>query len=706
MATDSLVRDDAGGDPGPGRSFSNWVRLIPRGTYRNLQSVIVYLLTLVFTLATVFTALMKYYSFNDTFEDLGINNETQWLLSHGGVGYYFSSGFANIYPFQWQKPFTFVVLTIYAAAPFPPTLIVLQSLAIGLAAIPVYYLAKRVLGPGWVPVVLAGAYLVYFPLASASLFDFEYENFAPILYLTMALAWEAGHRRTACVVGLVCAAINPLILILVLFYFVYTAFREIEWRQRLGAILRDAYQRSTDDAWRVGTVLVLLALLLAYEALGSLYTAGVGSSVPGMGFGAILTYDINGKLTFLLFLFGALAFLPLYYRWFLWLTAPYLAWVIYSTDSSHWGTFGLMYPMMAVGPAFLCLIFALRDANDAGSDPARDYARESIRGDTAPVAPSPWQESPESAPPSPVPTVVGYDVLRRRRPTWKVSGRTRSVGVLVLVSVVFAAVYLPWSPLNQYVQGGYFSGNHEYAVITDITPADQFLWKVIGLIPADGAVLTQNGIPQVSGREHVQTDTLYNPAIPYDYILADTYATTFSSIDTIIPFIQAALSSNSSGILAEGYGAILTEKGYSGPPALYVPLATNYTATTLTGYGGTQVVGTSFVSDAAAFSMWYGPYSTLYPGNYSAMYVLASNTTSNASAPVITLDVVSDGGSTVYRSETLNESEFARPNAPTAFVLDFHIDQMVTGVQFRGMFPTGAAQVTMFGVTVQQLSYL
>jgi hypothetical protein len=232
----------------------------------------------------------------------------------------------------------------------------------------------------------------------------------------------------------------------------------------------------------------------------------------------------------------------------------------------------------------------------------------------------------------------------------------------------------------------------------------QFLWKTIGLIPANGSVLTQNGIPQISGREHVQIDTLYNPGIPYNFILADSQVTTFSDIATITPFLNSALTNESFGALSEGYGAILLQRGYSGP-ALFVPLDTNFTATTLTPYGGTSIVGSTFTRSTAGFSMWYGPYDTLYPGNYTATYVLSTNTTAVGSQALLTLDIVSNGGSTLYNSLTLNESAFAEANRPTTFTVGFQLSQVVTGMQFRGMNATGSANLTMYGVTIEQQSY-
>jgi uncharacterized membrane protein len=649
--------------------------------WAHAPTLLVFAATFGYSVAMLDTAWLKYLTFNDTFEDLGIGNQILWLLSHGGVSNYYHSGFAQIYPMQWQKPIIFVVLPFYAAAPSAATLIAMQTIVLGLPAIPLYYLGRTLLKSRWLPAIIALAYLVYFPVASANLFDFQFENFAPLFYLLMVLAWERGRYTWSCVAGAFCAAVNPLTLLLVGTFLVYTLLRHGPSMRSPGRYLREIGRRLLDNTPRLVLLWALPMVLLAYDLVGSLYTVGVGAGAPGAGPLALFGFAINDKIMLFLFLFGAVAFIPLYEPWFLWLLAPYLLWVFYSQDPAHWATFGLMYPVLAAGPIFYATLLS--------------FGRLSDRAPTEAATPS------VEAPPAGVPASVLPPLL----PRWHLSARNERAVPFVVLTVAFAAIYLPWSPLNTYVQGGYFSGNHDLSGITTITPSDRFLWRVIDLIPPGGSVLSQNGIPQISGREYAQIDTLYTTSIPYDYILADTNITVFSQFSTIAPFLESAISNHTFGVVAEGYGAILMERGYTGTAKLFSPYAAELNSGTLSAYPGTSVNGTELVRSAGGFSMWFGPYLTLFPGNYSAEFQLSVNNTSHPSLPVVTIEASANQGSQILASASLTEGSFTSAGAVGLFSLRFSLSNMESGIELRGMAPGGDCTIALEGIDLAQASY-
>jgi uncharacterized membrane protein len=643
-------------------------------------TILVFSATFAYIVAMEYTSLMKYYTFNATFDDLGVANQVLWLLSHGGVSNYYRSGFAQFFPMQWQKPITFVILPFYALDPHPQTLLVIQSIVLGLPAIPLYYLGKKMLGNTWLAAIVSIAYLTFFPLASANLFDFEFENFAPLFYVLMCLAWETGHRRWTSIAAVFLALVDPLTLALSFFFLVYTLVRDTSPYGSITSTALRMREKLLEDKWRICVLFLLPVLVLIYIAVGSLYSAGVGGGSVATSPVAVIAYAINDKLILFLFLFGALAFIPLMEHWSIWLIAPYAGWVVYSTSSSHWQIFGLMYPILATGPIFYSTLLAFRRI---ATEDETNLASFNITSHK--------------------------DRNNTRRPTSSSQRRSlrleQSAASLVLVMIVFTAVYLPWSPLNQAVNGGYFSGNHDYSGITTFTESDRFLWQTIGLIPANGSVLTQNGIPQVSGREHVQIDIGYIPTEPYDYLLMDTNVTFFSPVATIEPFVSAALENRSFGVLSEGYGALLLQRGYSGSPRLYVPFSTGLDSTELSAYAGTTVEGTSLVRNSSGYSMWYGPYLTLFPGHYTAVYELEINSTVPSNESVLTIDASSNAGSTIYASQTLTGSDFPRPFSLQYFTLNFQLTDISTSIELRGMSPTGVATITLRGIALTQTSY-
>jgi uncharacterized membrane protein len=382
-------------------------------------------------------ALLKFETFHATFGDLGLENHILWLLAHGGLPMYDQSGFSTVYAFNYQKPLVLLFLPFYALDPQIGFLLTVQSFVLGMAAVPLYFFAREKLGRPWTAAFVGVSYLFYFPVASANLFDFHYEAFLPLFFFLLMLAWAKHWRRGMYIAALLCAFINPLPLISTVLFLLYLPLEG--WRPSAlrPSAVREYVQRLFDDHLRAATLVFLIGLLILYKAIGSLPLAGVGVSAGGLSPTQLVLFDVNGKLYLFLLLFGALAFLPLFDRLTLVLLLPYAAFAFYSADSANWQPFGLAYTALAVGPLYLgvtrVLAARLRES---------DAAARAVPG---PVGPRP------------------NDSGRRYRRALDTSDPRV---VFAAVVVVFGLVYFPVSPINAYVSGGYFAGNHDLADIT------------------------------------------------------------------------------------------------------------------------------------------------------------------------------------------------------------------------------------------------
>jgi uncharacterized membrane protein len=618
---------------------------------------------------------LKYYTFNATVLDLGLANQVYWLLSHGGVSGYQHSGLAPNYPIQYEESIYFLITPFYGLAPGIPFLLALQSVALGLSAIPLYLLARRRLAANWLPVVIVGIYLTFFTLSSAVLFDYHNESLFPLLFFSAVLAYETRHKEWFYLLGILAAIIDPLTLLVVAFFTLttYVPRGGQSWDLKLTV----AASAVRESPWDLVYIAALLSLLPVYFLSGTLFPSFAGNPASASGPFSIFFFAINDKLELLLFLFGALAFLPLLEWRTSFIMLPYLGFVFYTTSSSHWALFGLQYPLLGTCPLFYGLILSI--ANLVPTD----------------LAGSAVGSSSGSTPPLPA--------VPNRARTWRhrdeLLWRSRSVKALVLVSVIFALVYFPLSPVNQYVAGGYFEGNANLPGITTVTPAVQFLWQVIHLIPSNASVLTQNNIPQLSGRASFQTPATYNAGEQYDYLLIDTTLTYFSSPSAMIPFVDSALTNATFGIVAEGWGALLLERGYAGPIQLFEPATSQYLGNQLLPYAAT-VNGTTLVGNTAAAWMWYGPYIQLFPGTYDVNFTLSSNITSPRNISAITLAVDSQGGSVVYAQQPVYLGNFTAPNEQTQFDLRITVPQVVSDAEFRGEAPSGVATITLWSITI------
>ncbi len=142
--------------------------------------------------------------------DLGVENNLMWNLIHGaplfrttphGGGPLGSHlGFHHTY-------LSFVLAPFYALAPRPETLLVLQSVLAGFAALPLYLLGRRRFG-AWSACAIAVAYLLYAPLHGANLYEFHYLPLAPFfLWFTLYFA-ESERTLPALVFALLTISVR------------------------------------------------------------------------------------------------------------------------------------------------------------------------------------------------------------------------------------------------------------------------------------------------------------------------------------------------------------------------------------------------------------------------------------------------------------------------------------------------------------------
>ncbi|MCI4354726.1 MAG: hypothetical protein L3K06_05110, partial [Thermoplasmata archaeon] len=169
-------------------------------------------------------------------------------------------------------------------------------------------------------------------------------------------------------------------------------------------------------------------------------------------------------------------------------------------------------------------------------------------------------------------------------------------------------------------------------------------------------------------------------------------------------FAQPALTNHSFGVVAEGHGALLLERGYNASPTLFDPTVQAFDARTLSALTASDVMGSRIVGAERSYSLWYGPFTTLYPGNYTAAFTLESSAAGNNSTSLLRIDVTANKGATTLASQNLFVSNFSASNTPTVFVLSFHLSNILTNVELRGMGPTGAATIALDAILLTQTS--
>lgn len=133
-------------------------------------------------------ALLRHLSFHSAGYDLGFFDQVLWNASHG---HGFRSTFIP-YGFFGEhfEPVLLLFLPFYRLAPSPLWLLGAQALALGLAAVPLHAVARRLLGPSaaWIAVA---AYLLQLGVARAVESDFHPETLAvPFVFLAFGFALQ------------------------------------------------------------------------------------------------------------------------------------------------------------------------------------------------------------------------------------------------------------------------------------------------------------------------------------------------------------------------------------------------------------------------------------------------------------------------------------------------------------------------------------
>lgn len=134
--------------------------------------------------------------------DLGVCDQSFFTAARLGLPFYNTYEAGSHFGFHWS-PIFYLVLPLYALAPSPVTLAVAQTVALALGAVPVYLLARDLIGPR-AGVAFSALYLLYFPLHGIDYHDVHETGFC-VAPLMLALWGLRTARRGALWTGAVLA---------------------------------------------------------------------------------------------------------------------------------------------------------------------------------------------------------------------------------------------------------------------------------------------------------------------------------------------------------------------------------------------------------------------------------------------------------------------------------------------------------------------
>lgn len=525
------------------------------------------------------------------------------------------------------SPILLVLLPVYAAFPSLYTLVVLQTWAIAIAALPIYLLGQRLLGSNRVAFVFALVFLLNPATQGVNWFDFHSEAFLPLTFGAALYFYEARSWRGFFLASL--AALSTIEMAAVLLALIAIAGLGSEtWSVKV--------RRENPDRPRIYVLLGTLSLsaawsVLAWAAVGALgpptgfwsgdagYWSILGASNlpsvplqvllhPDLAVSALL-YDGTLKAWYLIVLFVPLQFLTLRSPRSTLYCLPWLGVSLFSNYRSYY-LVGNQYPAFVLPFLFYGAIVGL--------------AR-------------PWRVPQKLA------RLFRWSA-QAQVPRPEASGLARTMIGLCLILLIVVSPLGPWA-IGSDTTGRFPAiGNHERAILS-----------LYSLIPADASVLTQNNLyPFVSSRidaHFVPTNILFPPGGSFNRSM-DTWIASVEFIlaDTQTNFLEAALLLSWPGVavnysvVGAADGAILLERGSHGV-ASFRPLDRVYDYRDVVSQNASLVRDPDATEGVAlqhanlsTSHFWFGPFVLLPPGDYIVTYRLEVDRPS--AGPILSLPVL------------------------------------------------------------------
>ena len=596
---------------------------------------------LAYTAAWSFISLARLYSLNASILDLGVSMQFAWDSVQRLSFMTFLHTFA-------YKGIVYLVAPVFLTGMYPAVLI-FQSAFIGFAVFPLYGISKHFLADERAALLLSASYLIYFPLAGVNWFDFHYQALFPTLFILGYYFYIKGRVYPS----LLFMALSSMV------HYPYTVFPLLFALLLLaGALLKG----------KRGDLRIALPLLTfsSFIFILNLVLNGYAASTAGTIGYALGPSPVGTDLYTIILILLPLMFLPLLsWRWLPFL-APYVALLFISYNPFFRFNQLFMYQYPALFVAFVYL--------------------GAIEG--ASVA-------------------AGHSGRRKRR--------TLVIALALFASIsAFAVVYQPYGPLNgssdvNFNLPSMFGGWNRYGE----------LQKMVSLVHPNSTLLVQNNMPEVYPTRTNLTvydayDTPYNflDTSSVDYALADLSSSSFYQYSappynaSMYNFIDDLWQTGNYGIVAEASGIILLQRGYLGEVKYFVPMDESFGPAQLNvsqqSFAGDPINVTNFKSQSGRpYILWYGPYTTLYPGLYNVTFWLY--TTNSSPSNVLQLQVTAGGGSTVLASRTIEGNELVS-NAWTPINVTFYSNGIYGQVEFRGEAALWNGSLLLKGIGLQQTS--
>ena len=655
-------------------SFANVEKWLSRKVFKfGVSTYLLGLSVLTYTVLSSYFTILRHNAFQTYAWDLGIFNQSFWTTLYNGRLFYSTvellvNPSGNFFGIHFS-PIIFTVLPFYALYPTPQLLLVLQSFVLALGALPLYKLAKHIGKHRIFALSFALAYLLYPPLQGINSFDFHVQSFLPLFFLSVFYFFETQNWKPYFLFILLSLMVEEHAAMIVAFIGLFAIL------QHRTHLLNELKNRNFKDTLVLVSFLTLVSAVLWYvltnlfhnaffpinQTFISTYKAASNWRILGTedpitipfyiflhptNAIAALSYDVPLKVSYLVGLFGPLAFMSFFKVRYLLPTIPWFIYALFSNYQPYYVIF-FQYPAYVIAFIFIAAIYGLN------------------RGST--------------------------------------NLRTLAKRLAILLTFSFVA-YLLVSPFGPTV-----AILNQNSGINPNSQRDDLIHQLLAFIPPNASVITDNALfPHVSSRSnayvvptipplwnnHETEGRNFTEAIlgKVDYVIVDTKTDPLAS-----SVVFSLIKENSIfKLFASADGVVLFKRNYDGNATVLLPYHATYYYDSLGLYAGELTTSPNSTRDYVLhyngtfeqpLMFWYGPRNPLPPGDYNITMRLRINGTDQSFG----VDVCADKGQSILLSKNFSSTDFAEDREWMNLTISFHTAQPIADFEVKTtLFPENA----------------
>ena len=561
-----------------------------------------FIISIIFSIIYSEISLLRFFEYNLTALDLGVNGAMLYQVFHGGIPLTLQ-GLKGI---AYNKLIYLLIAPFYNIYPKMWIILIFQDTLLAFTAIPLSLIAWKKTRSLFISILIAVMWNMYFPIEGVYWFDFHFMALFPFFFIMGVMFQEYGKKRLS-ILFLILSAITDYLapfIVLAYIFITYIQARNIN---------------SADTAYHKRAFLYFAALLLFIFVAVNIETSFnytyvfTSNFFPTSSTGAGYVID---KIEFIIWIFIPFLLLPFIAPLELLLAVPGIMFALFNNYPGYYQQ-GFQYPSLYAPGIFLAFISSL-------SILSKHFQQIKI---------------PKLS-----------SVLKK-------TSSLRIIAVISLIIIVITGISIgPYAafeknPLIKPMQNIYpLYAENEYTY----SPVNQkyinYLNNEISLVPTNQSILIQNNMPcLVQGYESTLPGIMPYGFIP-QYIIAYPYNSWFNRVilpsmgqnATPLYTIDSLISHNRYGIVSENAGITLYELNVQSTSS-FIPYDQNLSFKAFPGQTGVMKSnGEVFSNVHENGTLIYGPYYIMPQGKFDLTFHFSNLNISNGGKLILQAFTVSN----------------------------------------------------------------